>query len=246
MLFILIFPIFVVLRRSNWVGSGQIGSSAATSPGWRIVPGHAPGPLDPADGFTARLDLVPQLMETIAGNRVSDAMSENYRIIFTNHLLVVALPIALLGASASANTAVVNTQTDPMRFFEGRTESISTIKLIMRKSFESRSLGRGEIDSGVLNLVQRVQEDGKSPFDRRWRMRQVGPGRFAGTMTEAVGPVAVEEVGERYRFRFKMKGNVSVEQWLTPLPGGKVARSNVTIRKLGMTVGRSDGTIRKL
>jgi hypothetical protein len=98
----------------------------------------------------------------------------------------------------------------------------------------------------VLNLVQRVQEDGKSPFDRRWRMRQVGPGRFAGTMTEAVGPVAVEEVGERYRFRFKMKGNVSVEQWLTPLPGGKVARSNVTIRKLGMTVGRSDGTIRKL
>lgn len=173
-------------------------------------------------------------------------MSEKYRTIFTNHLLVAALPIALLGASASASTAVVNAQTDPMRFFEGRTESISTIKLIMRKSFESRSLGRGEIDSGVLNLVQRVQEDGKSPFDRRWRMRQVGPGRFAGTMTEAVGPVAVEEVGERYRFRFKMKGNVSVEQWLTPLPGGKVARSNVTIRKLGMTVGRSDGTIRKL
>lgn len=157
-----------------------------------------------------------------------------------------ALPIALLGASASASTSAAKNQSDPMRFFEGRTESISTIKLIMRKPFSSRSLGRGEIDGGVLNLLQRVQEDGKSPFDRRWRMRQVAPGRFAGTMTEAVGPVTVEEVGERYRFRFKMKGNVAVEQWLIPLPGGKVAQSKVTIRKLGMTVGRSDGTIRKL
>jgi hypothetical protein len=164
----------------------------------------------------------------------------------TSRLLLAALPIAALGASASASTAAANDETDPMRFFEGRTESVSTIKLIMRKPFSSRSLGRGEIDGGVLNLVQRVEEDGKSPFNRRWRMRQVGPGRFAGTMTEAVGPVTVEEVGERYRFTFKMKGNVAVEQWLIPLPGGKVAQSKVTIRKLGMTVGRSDGTIRKL
>jgi len=65
-------------------------------------------------------------------------------------------------------------------------------------------------------------------------------------MSEATGPVVAEEIGGRYRFRFKMKGNLSVEQWLTPLPGGKVARSKVSIRKLGMTVGHSDGTIRKL
>jgi len=173
-------------------------------------------------------------------------MSGNYRTVFASRLMLAALPMALLGASASAGSAAVEVRSDPMRFFEGRTESVSTVKLVMRKPFSSRSLGRGVISDGVLNLVQQVEEDGKAPFDRRWRMRQVGPGRFAGTMTEAIGPVTVDEVGERYRFRFKLKGNVSVEQWLTPLPGGKVARSKVTIRKLGMTVGRSEGTVRKL
>ena len=65
-------------------------------------------------------------------------------------------------------------------------------------------------------------------------------------MTEAVGPVVAEEIGGKYRFRFKMKGNLVIEQWLTPLPGGKEAISKVNIRKYGMKVGSSDGTIRKL
>ena len=40
-----------------------------------------------------------------------------------------------------------------MRFFDGKTESLSTIKLIMRKPYRSRTIGTGEIDSGVLNLI---------------------------------------------------------------------------------------------
>lgn len=141
----------------------------------------------------------------------------------------------------------VESSTDPMRFFEGRTESISTIKVFTRKPYRSRTIGRGRIGAdGVLDLVQRVHEDGKSPYDRQWRMRQVAPGKFAGTMSEAKGPVTADQIDGRFRFRFKMKGNVSIEQWLTPLPGGKAAHSKMTIRKLGMTVGRSDGMIRKL
>jgi hypothetical protein len=173
-------------------------------------------------------------------------MSGNHRPIFASRLLLAALPIALVGASASATNSGSDGQTDPMRFFEGRTESVSTIKLMMRKPYESRSLGRGEIDSGVLELVQRVQDEGKAPYNRQWRMRQVSPGRFSGTMTEAAGPVVAEEVGGRYRFRFRMKGNLSIEQWLTPLPGGTAAHSKISIRKFGMIVGRSEGTIRKL
>jgi len=173
-------------------------------------------------------------------------MSGQYRTKFAGRLLIATLPIALIGASAAAGTGTNDQQTDPMRFFEGRTESVSTIKVIMKKPYQSRTIGKGEISDGVLHLVQRVQEDGRSPYDRNWRMRQVAPGRFAGTMSEAKGPVTAEEFGGRYRFRFRMKGNVAIEQWLTPLPGGKAALSKVTIRKYGMTVGRSDGTIRKL
>lgn len=161
-------------------------------------------------------------------------------------LLLVSLPIAMIGASAWAGSEAPDPSTDPMRFFEGRTESLSTVKVIMRKPYRSRTLGEGKIDDGVLNLVQRVHEEGKAPYDRRWRVRQVAPGRFTATMSEAIGPVVAEEIGGRYRFRFRMKGNLAIEQWLTPLPGGKVARSKISIRKLGMTVGRSEGTIRKL
>jgi hypothetical protein len=124
---------------------------------------------------------------------------------------------------------------------------ISLVKLVAKRPYRSRTIGQGRIaPDGTLHLVQRVEDQGKRPYDRRWRIRQVGPNRFSGTMSEAKGPVTAQQIGGRYRFRFKMKGSISIEQWLTPVPGGKAARSTVTIRKLGMTVGHSEGMIRKL
>ena len=159
-----------------------------------------------------------------------------------------ALPLASMAFLAvSPNLVAAQQKFDALRFFEGRTESVSTIKLVMKRPYKSRSIGRGEIKSdGTLHLVQRVEDEGKPPHDRRWHIRQVEPGKFTGTMSEAKGPVTIDEVGGRYRFRFKMKGNVSVEQWVTPMPGGKTASSKVTIRKMGITVGQSEGTIRRL
>jgi hypothetical protein len=158
------------------------------------------------------------------------------------------VPIVLLGASAAASAEAerVANLSDPMSFFDGRTEGVSTVKVMMRKPFRSKTIGDGSVNGGVLTLVQKVVEEGKSPYDRRWKMRQASPGRFTGSMSEAVGPVVAEDVGGRYRFRFKMKGNLVIEQWLTPLPGGQEALSKVNIRKYGMKVGTSEGTIRKL
>ena len=93
---------------------------------------------------------------------------------------------------------------------------------------------------------QEARATREQPRERRWRMRAVGPGRYAGTMSEAKGPVTVEEIGDRFRFRFRMEGSVFVEQWLTPMPDGRSARSVVTIRKYGIKVGSSDAVIRKL
>jgi len=77
-------------------------------------------------------------------------------------------------------------------------------------------------------------------------MRKVGPGRYTGTMSEARGPVTVEEVDGRYRFQFRMDGSVAVEQWLIPAPDGRSAKSKIIIRKYGIRVGGSDSLIRKL
>lgn len=158
--------------------------------------------------------------------------------------LTICLGALLAAASAPANPLGPNS--DPLRFFEGGTESMTIMKIMARRPFVSRSIGHGKITSdGSLELLQHVNEVGGREFDRRWRIRQVRPGQFAGTMSEASGPISIDKIGARYRFRFKMKDNLSAEQWLTP-QSDTAARTQLTIRKFGIAVAHSDGWIRKL
>lgn len=155
------------------------------------------------------------------------------------------LPIALACAIPAAGPARAASDS-ALRFFEGRTESVGLVKVLMKTPYKMRSIGHGKIiKGGILELFQRVEEQGRPTHDRHWRIREIGPGHFAGTMSEAAGPVTVDEIGGRFRFRFKMKGNLAVEQWLTPQPDWKTARNLVTVRKFGITVASSDGTITK-
>jgi hypothetical protein len=160
------------------------------------------------------------------------------------------LPLAVLlvlGTPAAAAAAVAATADSPMAFFEGRTLSEGSTKVVMRKTFKTRSHGLGRIEKdGTLVLVQQVEDGNEPKNERRWRIRQVAPGRFAGTMSDAVGPVSVDRVGQRFRFRFKMKGGLAVEQWLTPLADGITARSQLTVRKLGIAVAHGEAVIRRL
>jgi hypothetical protein len=153
-----------------------------------------------------------------------------------------AAALLLVAAPAGAAAPV-----DPLRFFEGRTETAGTMKLMFKKPYGTHSLGRGRIEpDGTLVLVQQVREDSKPMRERQWRIRRTGRGHYSGTMSEATGPVTIDQLGSGYRFRFRMKGNLSVEQWLTPLAGGMAATNRLTIRKFGMTVGTSEGMVRKL
>jgi hypothetical protein len=153
-------------------------------------------------------------------------------------LVAAASPAGSLGAGGAGQ---------PLRFFEGRTEMISVVKVVMKKPYRSRTTGRGQIlPDGSLMLVQQVQDAGKPAHMRHWKIRRTGARRFTGTMSEATGPVRVEQIRGKYRFKFRMKGSLAVEQWLTPAPGGRSAHSRVIVRKLGMRVASSEGTIRKL
>ena len=157
-------------------------------------------------------------------------------------------PAALLAAASLFAAPAAAASTDgPMQFFEGRTEGSGTIRTVLGKPYRTRSVGHGRFEpDGTMVFVQRVVDDGKPPHERRWKIRQTGPRHFSGTMSEALGPVKIEEVGGRFRFRFRMKGNLSVEQWLVPLAGGTAARNTLTIRKFGVKVATSEGMLRKL
>lgn len=158
----------------------------------------------------------------------------------------IGLPALAFLALAASPAGAADSLEDPMRFFEGRTEGVSTVKIIAKKAYRSKTIGKGTIGAdGVLELVQRVEDDGKAPHNRTWHIREVGPGRFSGTMSEASGPVTIETVGGKFRLRFKMDGHISVEEWLTPHPGGRSASNKTTIKKFGFVVASSTGTIRK-
>ena len=158
----------------------------------------------------------------------------------------VALAGLASATSLSASEGEIG-RPDPMRFFEGRTEMVSTVKVLMSKPYQSRTLGQGRLlNDGSLALVQQVQDEGKPTTSRLWKIRKVDQNSFAGTMSEAVGPVKVEAVGGRYRFNFKMKGDLAVEQWVTPMADGRTARSNASVKKFGVRVATSEGFIRRL
>ncbi len=159
--------------------------------------------------------------------------------------LSLAIPILLAaGVPASAGPP----QGDPLSFFEGRTETAGTIRVLMRKPYRTRSVGHGRMErDGSLTLVQRVHDDDGQPSrERRWKVRRLGAQRFTAAMTEAVGPVQIDKVGQSYRFRFKMKGNLTAEQWMTLLPGGRSARNTLKVRRMGITVATSTGVVRKV
>jgi len=163
-------------------------------------------------------------------------------------MLALRLALAAPFLLAASPVASADAPVDPLRFFEGRTETRGTTKVVFRKPYKTHSIGVGRLQpDGSLALVQQVMDEDKPPHERRWRVRRgAAPGRFTATMSEAVGPVAIDRVGERYRFRFKMKGDLLVEQLLTPLPGGRAARNSLKVKRMGVTVATSEGLIRKV
>ena len=159
---------------------------------------------------------------------------------------LLAMCMSFLASAASGANSFERDAGEPLRFFEGSTEMMSSTQIIAQKPFVTRALGRGRISKdGTLDLVQHVDELGRRQFNRFWHIRQVAPGRFGGTMSEAVGPVTIENKGGRYLFRFRLKDDLSVEEWLIPAREDE-ARLAVTVRKYGIAVAHSRGWIRKV
>jgi hypothetical protein len=95
-------------------------------------------------------------------------------------------------------------------------------------------------------LTQRIAEAGKAPRTREWIIRPVAPGRYSGTLTEAVGPVSLLVSGPRADVRYRMRGGLDVHQQLALQPGGRTILNHLEVFKLGVRVARVEETIRKL
>jgi hypothetical protein len=151
------------------------------------------------------------------------------------------LTLLLLASAVPAHAAF-----NPVEFFRGRTHGEGTLKIIFQspKQMTVESEGKAEEDGSLL-LKQVIHEPGKPPRTRFWRMRQTGPNRFEGTLTDAASPVRVDVAGDRLRIRYKGKDHLDFDQMLTPA-GPKQVKNNMRVKRFGLTVAHYDEVIRKL
>ena len=153
----------------------------------------------------------------------------------------VAFALAAAGDAATAPEAI-----DPVIFFTGASHGEGRLREAFKRErrVSTDSVGRAEKD-GLLILDQRMAIEGEPLRIRHWRLRQVGPNRFTGTLTDATGPVEAQIIGRGIRIRYPMKGGLKVESWLTAAPGAKAFDNTSIITKWGLKVATLTERIEK-
>ena len=149
-----------------------------------------------------------------------------------SRILIAALAVAGAAASAEAPKPF-----DPVAFFTGPTQGKGVLKELVGKEKRALVQSFGRVgDDGWLTLDQKVAIEGEPLRQRRWRLKQVSPGKFSGSINDAKGPVEAEIVGQSVRIHYKMKNNLKVEQTLTPVSGGRALDNRTTFSRWGVKV----------
>ncbi len=153
---------------------------------------------------------------------------------------------ACAAAPARSGLAAAGPVFSPQAFFTGATVGEGTLRVALSRGRPIRVAGSGRVEpDGTLVLVQRIEQAGRRPRTRTWRLRPLDGTRFTGTLTDAVGPVRAKVQGNRLHIRFTARGGLGVEQWLFLQPGGQVALNRMAVRKFGIPVASLRETIRR-
>lgn len=158
---------------------------------------------------------------------------------------VILLPLALTAcASTGALPAAEQARLEPIAFFTGESTGTGTIDQLFSRPrpLIVRSIGRPDGRGGLV-LTQAIREGSKAERTRTWTMRQVGPGRYAGTLTEAVGPVTVQVQGPRAVIEYRMKDGLAVRQQLALQADGRTLLNRLVVTKWGIRVATVRETI---
>jgi len=147
---------------------------------------------------------------------------------------------------------------DPFTFFVGESRGEGVLDKVLSDPVPVRVESRGRIvieaeteaawaspPQRVLVLDQTVTEGDKPPRQRQWRLVEVAPGRYAGTLTDAIGPVRGEATGNLLVLEYTMEGSFRVHQELTLSPDGMRADNVLKVSQLGITVAVLAEDIRK-
>ena len=156
--------------------------------------------------------------------------------VFASCALLTSLPSA-----APAQPAALGF--DPVAFFSGGTTGKGRLKKIMSSAQATHVTGRGRVEGGVLVLDQSVTITGEPRRERQWRLRPLSPTYWAGTLSDARGPVNATAAGRVLTIAYTSNDGMGITQTVTLAGDGQSARNLMRVRKFGMTVATLDETI---
>lgn len=155
-------------------------------------------------------------------------------------LIGFALPLtACVGGAGRSDLASEAPRFDIARVFVGVSSGEGRLKIAFRRTRDVHveSLGRlGE--DGTILVDQVITEPGRKTTTRQWRLREVAPGRYQGSLSDAAGPVEGVVRGNCLELSFPMKGDLTARQWLFAMPDGRTIQNRMSIRKSGILVAR--------
>jgi len=163
------------------------------------------------------------------------------------HLSLLPVLIALtgcVGASGRPGLASDAPTFDVASAFFGASAGEGRLKIAFRKTRPVHVQSTGhQAEDGTIVVDQIITEPGRKATTRQWRLREVAPGRYAGSLSDAAGPVEGAVRGNCLELRFRMKGDLTAHQWLFAMPDGRTVQNRMSIRKSGILVARLHETI---
>lgn len=160
-------------------------------------------------------------------------------------LLATALLLPGCVGAAGRHALVRETpQFEVARAFVGKSAGEGRMKIAFRKTrmVHVDSLGTQAAD-GTIIVDQIITEAGTKTTTRQWQLREIAPGRYAGSLSDAAGPVTGVVSGNCLKLRFPMKDGLVAYQWLFAMPDGHTTENRMSIRKSGVLVARLKETI---
>ncbi len=151
-------------------------------------------------------------------------------------LLLAPLLASCLSPAEHAGNAASAPLFDPLAFFEGASSGEGRLQIVFQDEATVTVSSNGVRSAdGSLTLDQTINRTGKKQTRRQWVMREVAPGSYSGSLTEAEGPVELTTQGNRLTIRYITKSGERVEQFLYLSADGRSARNFMTFHKYGIT-----------
>ena len=137
-------------------------------------------------------------------------------------------------------------QFDILQFYSGHTRSTGLLESSGGKPLKRvRTETWGQMESGELHMTQDVAFDDSKPMRRTWRIRRLDEHHYEARSENVIGVAHGEAWGNALRLDYVLALNksdplthVRMTHWMTLQPDGRTMLNGVTVRKLGIVVGR--------